>query len=168
MAGEWTALLKTFVSHVLRWLPGWALRRWYPIQKCQEYLTVSAYGVGPHIYINAERAPAIAGLNLTLMNGLPFAVTIEGCHLELSLESRTLTNGDQTVRETVPAGGTRQISINEIHLSDGQARIVREYPSECPILRITGNVSCKSVVGEFTKPLQMETRPFIFRGADRQ
>lgn len=168
MAGEWSALLKTIWSPMLRWLPGWALRTWYPIQKCQELLTVSAHGVGPHIYINSERSPAIAGLNLTLVNGLPFSVKIVGFHLELSLESRTLTNCDQAVKETVPPGGTRQISMNEIHLSDGQARIVREYPSECPILGISATVSCESVVGEFAKPVQMATRAFIFHGVRRE
>lgn len=164
MAGEWSALFKVVLSPVLRWLPGWALRWRYPIQKCQECFAVAAHGVGPHVYVNAERSSAIVGLNLTFMNGLPFAVKVEGVHLELSLESRTLTNSEKTVKETVPAGGTRQISVNEIHLSDGQAGIVREYPSECPVLRVTGYVSIKSPAGEFRKNLQLETRTFIYRG----
>ncbi len=80
MAGEWGALTKVILSSVLRWLPGWILRWWYPIGKCQESLTVEAHGVGPHIYVNADRAPAIIGLKITLINGLPFFVTIENLH----------------------------------------------------------------------------------------
>jgi hypothetical protein len=164
MAGEWSALLKAVASPILRWLPGWALRSWYPVRKCSEYLTVSAPGVGPHIYVNAQRSPAIANWNVTFVNGLPFPVKVEGFHLEFNLESRTLTNAEQAVRETIPAGGTRQIGVSEIHLSDGQARIVRQSANESPILSITGHVSCGSVVGEFKKNLQMETRIFIYRG----
>ncbi len=167
MAGEWSALFKVVLSPVLRWLPGWVLRWWYPIRKCQECFAVAAYGVGPHVYVNAERSPAIEGLNLTFMNGLPFAVKVEGLHLEVGLESRTLTNSEQIVKEAVPAGGTRQISVNEIHLSDGQAKIVREHPNECPILKVTGYVACESPVGEFKTNLQLETRAFIYRGDGR-
>lgn len=168
MAGGWSALLKSIWSPVLRWLLGWALRRWYPIQKCQEHLRVWAHGVGPHIWINAERDPAITGLNLTLMNGLPFSVKIVGCHMELSLENRTLTNVDQIAHKTIPARGTLQLSTSEIHLTDSQARIVREHSNECPIFRINGNVQCESVVGEFTKTLQTETRAFIYRGDSKR
>ncbi|MGH8770616.1 MAG: hypothetical protein ACREV2_05460, partial [Burkholderiales bacterium] len=88
--------------------------------------------------------------------------------LKLTLESHTLTNNEQAVKETVPAGRMRQISVNEIHLSDGQAGIVRQYPGECPILSITGHVSIESVVGAFKKPLQVEVRAFIYRGDDNR
>ena len=168
MAGEWGALLKATGSHVLRWLPGRVLRWQYPVRKCSEYLTVSTHGVGPHIYVNAERSPAIANLNLTLMNRLPFSVKVEGFHLEFSLESRALTNREQAITETVPAGKILQISVDEIHLSDGQARIVQELANDCPILNIAGHVSCASVVGEFKKHLQMDTRAFIYRGRDNR
>lgn len=168
MAGEWGALVKAALSPVLRWLPGWILRWRYPICKCQESLTVEAHGVGPHIFVNADRAPAIAGLKLNLMNGLPFEVKVESLHLEMSLESRGLTNHDHSVKESVPGYGVLQIRISEIHLSDGQARIVRQHPNECPVLRISGHVSCETVVGDVSKPLQLETRAFIFRGDDNR
>ena len=94
MAGEWSLVLKATLSPVLRWLPGWVLRWRYPIPKCQECLTAIAPGVGPHIYINVERSPAIVGLNLTLMNGLPFPVKIDGVHLELTFESTVVSGSD--------------------------------------------------------------------------
>ena len=166
MSVEWGAILRAVLSPVLRWLPGWALRRRYPVRKCQEYLTVEAHGVGPHIYVNPGRPPVIMGLNLSLMSGLPFAVKVESVHLEMSVESCALTNHDHFVRESVPGGGVRQIRINDIHLSDGQADIVRGYPSECPILRVTGHAACESSVGEFKKNLVFETRAFIYRGGD--
>lgn len=164
MPTEWGALLRTVGPSLLRWLPGRVLRWWYPAGECSAKLTVSAPGVGPHIYVNAERSPAIASWDLALLNGLPFPVKVERFHLDFSLESRALTNAEQTVQETVPAGQARQVSVREIHLSDGQARIVRQYVGEGPVLRITGHVSCTSAVGEFTKNLQTQTRAFIYRG----
>lgn len=164
MAGEWGAISKATLSYVLRWSPGFVLRWWYPIRKCNEYLTVSAHGVGPHIYVNADRSPAIAGLNLTLTNGLPFEVKADGIHLELSLESRTLTNSEQAVKEAVPACGVRQISVNEIHLSDGQAKIVRQHQGESAILQVRGHVQFAVPLGEGKKDFAVETRAFIYRG----
>lgn len=167
MAGEWSLVLKATLSPVLRWLPGGVLRWRYPIPKCQECLTAVAPGVGPHIYINAERSPAIAGLNLTLMNRLPFPVKVDGIHLALRLEDSALTNGDQIVRMTIPAWGIQQIALNEIHLSEGQVGIVRKHKNESPILKVTGYITCESPVGEFTKNLQLDTRAFIYRGGER-
>ncbi len=164
MSVEWGAIFRAVLSPVVRWLPGWALRRWYPVRKCQEYLTVEAHGVGPHIYVNPGRPPVITGLNLSLMNGLPFAVKLESVHLEVSVESYALTNHDHFVRESVPGAGVRQIRVNDIHLSDGQADVVRRY--ECPILRVTGHAACEAPVGGFKKNLLFETRAFIYRGGD--
>ena len=168
MAGEWGVLTKSALSSVLRCLPGWILRWWYPIGKCQESLTVEAHGVGPHIYVNADRAPAIVGLKVSLMNGLPFFVKVERLHLEVNLESRGLTNHDHSGKESIPGGEVVQINIEDIYLLDGQAGIVRESVSDCPILRIAGHISCASVVGEFKKHLRMDTRAFIYRGGDNR
>ena len=168
MAGEWGALAKAALSSILRWLPGRVLRWWYPIGKCQESLTVEAHGVGPHIFVNADRAPAIVGMKVSLMNGLPFSVKVESLHLEVSLESRGLTNHDHSVKESVLGGGVLQIGISDIHLSDGQAGIVRQHLNECPVLKISGHLSCETVAGDFSKPLQLETRAFIFRGGDNR
>lgn len=168
MDGGWGALLKATGTHVLRWLPGRVLRWWYPIGKCQESLTVEAHGVGPHIFVNADRAPAIVGLKLSLMNGLPFSVKVESLHLEVSLESSGLTNLDNSVKESVLGGAVLQIRINDIHLSDGQVGIVRQHLNECPVLKISGHLSCETVAGDFSKPLQLETRAFIFRGDDNR
>lgn len=168
MAGEWGALAKGALSSALRWLPGWILRWWYPNGKCQESLTVEAHGVGPHIFVNDDRAPAIVGLKVSLMNGLPFSLKVESLHLEVSLASRGLTNHDYSVKESVPGGGVVQIGISDIHLSDRQSEIVQESASDCPILRIAGHVSCTSVVGEFKKQLGMDTRAFIYRGGDNR
>ena len=168
MAGEWVALAKAALSWVMHRLPGWCLRWRYPIRKCQDSLLVEAHGVGPHIYVNAGRAPAIVGLGFVLMNRLPFGVKVENLHLDVSLESRTLTNHDHSGKESVPGGGVLKISISDIHLTDGQARIVREHSSECAVLRISGHISCETVVGDLSKLLELETRAFIFRGDENR
>ena len=168
MLSEWGALAKAALSPVLRWLPGRVLRWWYPVRKFQEHLTVAAHGVGPHIYINAGRSPAIIGLNVTLMNSSPFSVKVESVHLEISLESRALTNHDHSGKESVPKRGVLRIGISDIHLTDGQARIVREHSSECAVLRISGHISCETVVGDLSKLLELETRAFIFRGGENR
>lgn len=163
MAGEWGALAKAVFSWVMHRLPGWLLRWWYPVRKFQEHLTVAAHGVGPHIYINAGRSPAIIGLNVTLMNSFPFSVKVESVHLEISLESRALTNHDHSGKESVPGGGVLKMRISDIFLTDGQATIVREHSSECAVLRISGHISCETVVGDLSKLLELETRAFIYR-----
>ena len=168
MAGEWGALAKAVFSWVMHRLPGWLLRWWYPVRKFQEHLTVAAHGVGPHIFINAGRSPAIIGLNVTLMNSSPFSVKVESVHLEISLESRALTNHDHSGKESVPKRGVLRIGISDIHLTDGQARIVREHSSECAVLRISGHISCETVVGDLSKLLELETRAFINRGNENR
>ena len=168
MLGEWGVLAKAALSTVLRWLAGRVLRWWYPVRKFREHLTVAAHGVGPHIFINAGRSPAIIGLNVTLMNSSPFSVKVESVHLEISLESRALTNHDHSGKESVPGGGVLKISISDIHLTDGQARIVREHSSECAVLRISGHISCETVVGDLSKLLELETRAFIYRGDENR
>lgn len=164
MAGEWVAISKAILSPVLRWLPGFVLRWWYPIRKCQDSLIVAIHGVGPHIYVNANRPAAIVGLNLILINGLPFAVKCEGLHLELSLGSRGLTNHDLFVKEAVPGCGIQQVSVSDIHLSNGQAEIVRPHPEECAILQVRGYVQFVIPGGEGKKHFDITTRAFIYRG----
>lgn len=164
ISAGWGAIAKATLSPILRSLPGGILRWWYPVRKCQERLTVEAHGVGPHIYVNAERAPAISGLTLSLMNRLPFALEIESLHFEVSLESRGLTNHDHFVKESVPGSEVRQTVISDIHLSDGQAEIIRKYPSDCPTLRIAGHVQFVAPVGGGKKGFDVRTRAFIYRG----
>lgn len=72
------------------------------------------------------------------------------------------------IQETISAGAAKQISIREIHLSDGQARIVRQCVGEGVVPGITGHVSCTSAVGEFRRNLHTQTRAFIYRGAEAE
>ena len=120
--------------------------------------------MGPHIYINSDRAPAIVGLKVSMINALPFLVRTDSLRLELSLESHGLTILDRSFKENIAANTVLQIGVGDIQLTDGQARIVQQHSNDRPILRISGHVSCLSVAGDFSKSLQSETRAFIFRG----
>lgn len=166
---KWVYIFRWILLPLTRWLPGWILRRWFPVERCKEQVVVMAEGVGPHIWINPGRAPAIGLFNLVFVNRLPFPIIVDGLHLEINLESTGLAKFDQISRVTIACGEIAKVSVAEHDLSDSQAEIVRNYPNDrqpcdCPILRIQGYAQLKTPVGEFNKPLDIETRAFVYRG----
>ena len=127
--------------------------------------------IGPHIFVNPGRPPAIEALELVFFNRLPFPVTIEGMKFEIGLESTGLTEGFQGEKVTIPQTDIGRLTIKKHSLSDSQAEMVRKYPNEknlcnCPTLRIQLDVQVKTTVGEFQKTLTIETRAFVFRGME--
>ncbi len=166
---RWVAAAVAPIAKLIKWVA----RRWvFSPKKCQDQLEVVAVGVGPHIYVNPERSPAITGLTLLLINHLPFSVKIDRMDLEISIESQGLTRFAQDLIQDreVPRKNCKQVQLNEHHLSDQQAKIVRDYPSpskpcDCPILRIQGKVRLTGwFINEINKVFHAETRAYIYRG----
>lgn len=166
---RWVAAAVTPIVTFVKWFTG----RWvFTPRKCQDQLDVVVEGVGPHIYVNPGRSSVITGLNLLFLNHLPFSVKIDRIGLEISIESQGLTHLAQDVIQDrrIPRKNCKRVPISEHHLSDTQARIVRNYPSpskpcDCPILRLQGKVRLTSwFIDEIHKTFEAETRAFVYRG----
>jgi hypothetical protein len=69
------------------------------------------------------------------MKRLPFPVKVDGIHLALRLEDSALTNGDQIVRMTIPAGGYSKLPLARFICLKGRLGLLENIR---PILKVTG------------------------------
>lgn len=165
MATEWSYVAR-LLAPILKRLPRWILRTLYPSAKLNERIDVLACGIGPHLYVNPDRPPAVCGLVLRAFNRLPFPVTLDWLHLEFAVESRRLIEVDQRVGRLFAHYSADEIRCHEIPLSDGQMRMLREIRIDGPVLQITGRAHCQSAAGDFDKAISVQIRAFIYRGSE--
>lgn len=156
------------VLRLVRYLPGPLLRRLYPIQTIQERLVVFAPGAGPHIAVNVGQPARIVALELVVFNRLPFAVVVDGLHVEINLESRKLTSFDAVKRLDIERGNVGRVQL-EPELNENQAALVRRHPegqppSDCARLRIGGQMNVDTSFTKLTIPFAAELLAFVHRG----
>lgn len=165
LPSKWFVLGRVLLDLITRHAPSCLLKRWFPIARCQKRIELFSDGVGPHLYVNPGRPPAVSHLKLWCYNYLPFEIRLDGIELEIQLGDQRLTRVSLTVRERINAYDKKSVAVSEHYLTDGQAERVRQYPSDSAVLKITGRAWIKSPVGDFEKQLgQLETRAFIYRG----
>lgn len=167
-AAGWAYVLRSILAPLIRSLPGWILKMQFGITKCKGRVVIMTAGVGPHIYVNPRRSPAIGSLELIFFNLLPFPIAVDGLRLDIYLESTRLATCDKVNRVSVGGGEIARIALQH-DLTDSQAEIVRQYPEgqppcDCPTLRINGEVQLRTPVGDFSQGLGVETRAFVYRG----
>lgn len=169
MSAEWSLIWKHVLSIVQKRLPGWILKKWFPHPKCINSVEIFLGHMGPHIYINPERSPAISPyLEIRIFNRLPFKIELLSFTLiEIALEDKKLLNFQHTANSPIESHGFKTLQIPERDLTDGQVRIISVHPTDCPIMRIHGSAQFRSPVGDFTKDFSTQTRSFIYRGNRR-
>jgi hypothetical protein len=162
MSAEWGYLARLGMP-LLKVLPRWILKKSYPPSKLIGRVDVSACGIGPQIYANSDRPPAISGLVLRMFNRLPFPVTLDWLHLEFAIDSRRLINVDQQVGKMLPHSSTEEVHCHEVPLSDGQVRVLHEIRTDSTVLQITGRARFQSIAGDFEKTIDVRIRGLIVR-----
>ncbi len=150
------SLLFALGDRLIGALPGWALRRFYPVPKLAQRVSILAEGVGPHLYVRSGKPLTLSGLRLVVFNPLPFRVELQRMKLRVDLESTYLLTLEKNDRTVVESRGLTQLSLDH-DLTDNQALMIRQYPTGCPTLNVSGPVSVRSRVRDFTVHLQVGT-----------
>lgn len=155
---------------LVRFLPNVLLRRFYPVPAIRERLAFLTSGVGPHIVVEPGTPAQINGIEIVIVNRLPFWVEMDGLRAEICLESRMLAGIDKVNWLMLTGGEIGRVWIRH-DLTDSQAALVRRYPegqrpADCVILRVRGELNLRTSFRTLTAPFAIETRAFIYRGTD--
>jgi hypothetical protein len=160
--GKWSYILSWIGRFLTKVLPGWILKRKFPIAKCQESITVFCEAVGPELYTNSRRKFAVECLTLKVLNQLPFPITANGFWFDMFVNSRSLAKIHRVDRVTIQPDQFGELK-GDADLADNQANILREVPNDSAILHIQGEIQFQTPAGEVKKHISLNTRGFIHR-----
>ena len=161
----WLALVQSIGELIVGLIPRWILSLAYPTKNLRERVQILAYGVGPHMWVTSGNPLAIDETPIAVHSALPFNIEFEQFQdLTITLESRMILTAkfDKSVRKTVLKRAITRLAIPEYGLSDNQAAIIRQYPSECPTLRVNGKAHFKAPFRTFSLEFSLETRAFRY------
>lgn len=160
----WTFIIKYVLSIIQKRIPGWILKKWFPLERCISSIDIFLETVGPRIYINPKRSFAISSFKINFLNRLPFKIEFTGfTTIEIKLEDKGWLNFQHIESLSIDPCQLKELYIPEKHLTDSQAKLAADYPSECPILRIHGSAQIKSPIGNFNKIFSEQTQAFIHK-----
>lgn len=158
----WVTLTKLGWERVVNFLPNWILKKAYPISKMRERVQMFATGYGPQFYVTPGRPLSVETNYVVVVNLAPFPLDLENMQLEILLEGTQLASKDVNISSPIQGMSILQTNLR-FELSDNQARIVREYPSNCPILRMGGRANIRAPFGLVSLPVHLEARAIVHK-----
>jgi hypothetical protein len=113
-AGLWVSIFRVAAS----WLPARLLRLFYPERKCCERVRILVSGIGSVFEMRKSRpTPALIGLQIAVVNLLPFEIDVELRELEIRYESQHL-KATLNKHVKVVGPGVGSVDLGEFDLSD--------------------------------------------------
>jgi len=153
------SLLVSLGDRVVGLLPGWVLRRSFPIPKLAKRVAIFAVGTGPYIYTKAGKPLRFTNLNLVVFNPLPFPVEVRGLKLRVDLGDTYLLTIESHDRMTIAKRGYERLDL-DYDLSDNQAVMIQRPTTPCLNLHVSGPVHFHSRVRDFTVHMAANTLGF--------
>jgi hypothetical protein len=159
----WFTLGKLMWSRVVGFLPNWILKKAYPPLKLKERILIfpsGAISCGPQFNLTPGKPLSLETNELVVVNLLPFPVDLENVQAEVLLEGVYL--GSKEKNFSLPIGKTTSTIVNlRFGLTDNEAGIVRNYPSNCPVLQMGLTANFRTSWGLLPLRFDVRTRAII-------
>ena len=176
----------TFVVKPIRWLwklsteylPAWILPWFYSSKACMNRVNIFAAAPGPTLNLNPERSQfVIQQIVFIICNHLPFPITVSNLRLKISLNDSgfcelSKNSTEITINNIVDSPDPIKIihrgTLEVSHPIDSQqAKIVNQQHHDCLRLKISGEVTFRTLAREFRKSIESGTEivAFVFKGS---
>jgi len=158
-------VLGASVSTILKAIASWLLARaigWrYPEAKCRAKISIFASGGGPLFELRSSRStPALIGLQIAVINSLPFEIDVEIRELEIRYNSQRLAATlNKHVRVAAP--GVASVDLGEFNLSEAQRSELCQFGKGGAHLRTTICGTVKSGVRNFELRTDLEMKAMV-------
>lgn len=163
---SWSELGRWIWMLVRKGLPERALRLAWKDERILLAISTVHFEQWPRFYVRLDREPPeLDAIGLNLFNLTPFEFSIVGVELRISIDGREwLTNSQRLSSEIrMPALGRSGYYFKR-HLSESQARKLREHRDDWVQIRIDGYLVLKSIFGELRKEVHSDVVATIDRG----
>jgi hypothetical protein len=156
-ASLWVSIFRVAAS----WLPGRLLRLLYPEPKCRANVHILVSGGGPLFEVRHQReTPALIGLQIAILNSLPFEIDVELRELEIRWNSQSLR--DTLNKHSKVAGpGVASIDLGEFNLFEPQRSDLYLNGKGGAHLRATLCGTVKSDVRSFDLRTNLEMKAMV-------
>ena len=138
---------------LMRWLPGWYLRRRYPSERLAQLIYFDFLPRCESAWVNVAAAPDVR-LALQIINLSPFAVVLDRAQLKLTCAGAMVTLSSLE-RRPIASGELVQLHLHET-LSDGHANVIANSPQPSNAW-LDGNLEFNCRVRSFGKRLTSMT-----------
>lgn len=147
--GRWTWVL------VRKGLPQRLLRLAWKNQQILQSIHVVHYEQWPRFYLGKSwDPPQLDLIGFNLFNYTPFALSIVGVDLRVSIDSREWLSQSQRLPSEIPLPAFGRSGYHFKHgISESQAQKLRERPSDWVQVSIDGHLILKSIFGELRREI---------------
>ena len=156
--GGWLSLMKIVGEKTVDFLPNRILKTVFGPKRVSEAIHVFGVGYGPQFYVQKNgRSCSLETLNLKIVNCLPFSIDCENVQASILLEGTSLGDLKQPLSLRVPKYSVGDLQLRQ-ELTEKQADLIRNYPSQCAVFKMGGQLTFRSSFERHQVGFQIEIR----------